>query len=480
MNDLWRYNIATNTWTWMKGSQLQSQPSVYGVKGVEDSLNTPGAREAHCRWKDNNGNLWLFGGCADISSNKVLNDLWRYNPVTNNWAWINGDTVYAANGSYGIKGVASPTNKPGARLETRAAWRDQTGNLWMFGGGIDFLEDKVMNDIWMYSIASDEWTWIAGDSLWNPSANYGTINVAAPTNTPNGRGGSLGWADKNCNLYMFGGTFYVTSSIVPYNDLWKYTIDSSLSACLQGLPSAHFTSSDTVFCDEAGKCISFTDHSTGNPTSWQWFFTGAIPDTSTLQNPDSICYYTPGTYPVRLIVSNSNGTDTLLVSPLIVLATPPALPTITQSGDTLYSSHSFYYQWYFNGSPIAGATDSFYLCNQQGLYAVQITDSNGCSKLSNGFTGCITGISDLHSASDGIGIYPNPARNQFIIYGLPLNERATIDLYNVLGEKVYSQQSEIRNPKSEIQIDVSHFSSGVYFLRIQNELINCTRKLIKQ
>jgi len=181
------------------------------------------------------------------------------------------------------------------------------------------------------------------------------------------------------------------------------------------LPVANFISSDTTFCNESGKCINFTDISTGNPTNWHWLFPGATPDSSNLQNPDSICYYTPGSYPVTLIVTNSNGTDTLTVSPMITLATPPSPPNTSVSNDTLFCSYATSYQWYFNGSPIAGATDSFYVFTSVGTYAVQIADGNGCSVLSGGIL--ITGLIPYPiSSEDGITIFPNPSGGEFTIY----------------------------------------------------------------
>jgi type IX secretion system substrate protein/galactose oxidase-like protein len=231
-NDLWRYNIASNNWTWMKGSQLANQPGTYGIKGIEVPSNTPGAREAHCKWEDNNGNLWLFGGqFTDFASYVNYNDLWRFNPATNNWAWINGDSAGNGSGSYGTKCLSLSANQPPAKLETRAAWTDAKGNLWMFGGGIDPFEVQVTNDLWRYCIASNQWTWESGDSLPNPAGNWGTMGVPSPSNKPNGRGGSNGWADPNGHLYLFGGTAAVTSGIVPYNDLWQYTIDTICGEC---------------------------------------------------------------------------------------------------------------------------------------------------------------------------------------------------------------------------------------------------------
>jgi hypothetical protein len=63
----------------------------------------------------------------------------------------------------------------------------------------------------------------------------------------------------------------------------------------------------------AGECIDFTDLSTGAPTSWQWSFSGGTPATSTDQNPQNICYNTPGCHDVTLIVSNATTTDTLTI-----------------------------------------------------------------------------------------------------------------------------------------------------------------------
>ncbi len=63
---------------------------------------------------------------------------------------------------------------------------------------------------------------------------------------------------------------------------------------------------------QEGGMVSFTDLSIGNPSSWQWTFTGGIPATSSVQNPTQVQYLTAGTYPVTLIVSDGtlNSTET--------------------------------------------------------------------------------------------------------------------------------------------------------------------------
>src|SRR6202008_88726 len=73
-------------------------------------------------------------------------------------------------------------------------------------------------------------------------------------------------------------------------------------------PVANFTASATNIT--AGGSTNFTDLSTNNPTSWAWTFTGGTPATSTAQNPSGITYATAGCYQVKLIATNSAGSNT--------------------------------------------------------------------------------------------------------------------------------------------------------------------------
>ncbi len=70
-----------------------------------------------------------------------------------------------------------------------------------------------------------------------------------------------------------------------------------------------------------GQSVSFFDQSSYSPTSWQWSFTGGTPATSNLQNPENINYSAPGIYPVKLVVSNSYGSDTLTKTQYVFVTT---------------------------------------------------------------------------------------------------------------------------------------------------------------
>ena len=224
LNDLWRYNIATNQWTWMRGDSLINQPGIFGIKGIENSTNIPHSRCSYTHWKDNADNFCLFGGSYWYND---YNDLWRFNPNTNNWTWMSGDSIGNSYGNYGVKCIASSTNMPSARFENRAGWTDQYGNFWNFGGcEAVFSLDSVRNDLWMYSMVLNKWIWISGDNSFNPSGYWGTKNVSSPLNKPNGRAGSVAWSDNNGHLYLFGGARLGGGGNYLYNDLWKFTIDT--------------------------------------------------------------------------------------------------------------------------------------------------------------------------------------------------------------------------------------------------------------
>ena len=55
-----------------------------------------------------------------------------------------------------------------------------------------------------------------------------------------------------------------------------------------------------------GEVVQFTDLSNGNPTTWQWSFSGGTPASSTDQNP-VISYQHEGSYSVSLTIENQEG-----------------------------------------------------------------------------------------------------------------------------------------------------------------------------
>lgn len=212
LNDLWKFD-GTN-WTWMSGSNSTNQSGSYGVKGVPSPSNIPGARGSSYCWQDSSGNFWLFGGGF------YFNDLWKFDGT--NWTWMGGSSSTNQSGSYGIKGVAAPSNIPGARC-CGAYWTDSYGNFWLFGGlGYGGSGTSgCLNDLWKFD--GTNWTWVSGSQIVDQFGTYGTKGLTWPSNCPGGRYGMQGWVDDSGNVYIFGGAGYAAAgSLGELNDLWKF------------------------------------------------------------------------------------------------------------------------------------------------------------------------------------------------------------------------------------------------------------------
>lgn len=221
--DLWKYTPSTNQWTWMKGPTLTAINGVYGAQTVPAAANFPGGRSAPGSWIDNAGKLWLYGGLGyGASTQGFLGDLWRYDPVTNNWAWMHGGTGISIATSYGSLSVPAPANTPGSR-EFPGFWKDAAGNLVLFGGrGYIGATLGYTSDMWTYNIATGNWTWIGGSNAINQPGVYGSSGVPAAGNIPGGRLGSACWKDLLGNYWLFGGIGYSMSAAGRLNDLWRY------------------------------------------------------------------------------------------------------------------------------------------------------------------------------------------------------------------------------------------------------------------
>lgn len=90
-------------------------------------------------------------------------------------------------------------------------------------------------------------------------------------------------------------------------------------------PVAAFESDVRIAC--VGETVNFSDFSSGPAVAWNWEFTGAVPAVSTQENP-SVVYAAPGTYPVKLRVSNSAGADSLTQTTWIQVVNPQNIPLV--------------------------------------------------------------------------------------------------------------------------------------------------------
>jgi N-acetylneuraminic acid mutarotase len=258
LNDVWRFSPSNMEWAWMGGSQpgpgseycegANGPPAgVYGTLGTFAAGNIPGGRDNSATWTDTTGNFWLFGGgiVFDSYGDGTYNDLWEFNPTTNEWAWMGGSNTLKTYthtfesssvgqaGTYGTLGTPASANVPGSRGGA-LTWIDGKGKLWLFGGGgLDSAGvPGELNDLWQFNPSTKEWTWMGGTSTLppifafdGPVGIYGTLGEPAAANTPGGRYDGASFTDKSGNLWLFGGESWdALGQNGWFNDLWKYDL----------------------------------------------------------------------------------------------------------------------------------------------------------------------------------------------------------------------------------------------------------------
>src|SRR5690606_22908851 len=102
-----------------------------------------------------------------------------------------GDNGVNKFGEYGTLMESSPSNKPGSRISA-TAWQGPDNYFWLFGGsgyGTEIITSDpwalvygYLNDLWLYDVENNEWTWVAGDTTFGVRGIYGTQGVADPDN----------------------------------------------------------------------------------------------------------------------------------------------------------------------------------------------------------------------------------------------------------------------------------------------------------
>lgn len=436
LNDLWKYDVASNQWTWMKGPNAVNNPGFYGTQGVSNPANLPPSRsETSCSWADNTGNLWLYGGNSygdlwkyDISTNEWTwmhgantigppavygtqgvaspantpgardvyaswtdlfgslwlfggrkynginqNDLWKYDIASNQWTWMNGSNVGNDPGNYGTKCVNANSNMPPVRYENRARVRDTCGNFWNFGGGRYPSPPIYFNDLWHYNSLTNQWTWESGDNIPDQTPVYGTIGVSNSGNKPGAKMGSVAWIDNMGYIWIFGGMWGWPGNLKGYNDLFRYVPDP---ACM--LPVVVTASSNTI-CN--GQSTTLTALG-GISYSWS---PGGQSTSSILVTPTTTTTYT---------VTGNNVCGSNSASVTILVSSSPT-PTITGNttvcigqNTTLTSAGGGTYSWN------TGATSSSITVSSSGTYSV-IASMGNC----------------LAAASVTVTVNPNPIAN---------------------------------------------------------------------
>lgn len=422
------------------------------------------------------------------------------------WSWNFGDGatstsqnpshVYASAGNYTV--ALTVTGPGGADTETKTNFVvvSSTPTAQFVGTPLSGNAPLTVNFTDQSTGNPTTWSWNFGDggssSSQNPSYQYTSAGTYTVTLTVTNACGNDGETKTN----------YIT-----------------VNAC--AAPVANFVGSP--LSGNAPLTVNFTDQSTNNPTSWSWNFGDG--GTSSSQNP-SRQYTSAGTYTVSLTASNSCGSDGEVKTGYITVnAAPQNLMHIQAVDVTKETWSNVRYRGKArvkivdaNGNAVAsatvngawsgGATDTdqvttgsdgwctaysnwrrgnaeFTFCVNNVTKSGWTYDSNANVKTCGSTSGTtliavVTNIdiSELEGDLSDLAAfnYPNPFNpTTNINFVLEKEGHVTVEIYNVLGEKVITLLDEFA--KAGINTVTWHakddkgqsVGSGYYFYRITTE-----------
>ncbi len=152
--------------------------------------------------------------------------------------------------------------------------------------------------------------------------------------------------------------------------------------------------------------------------------------------------------------------------------------TITTLDTLIITTNSSFQNYYWS----TGSTDTSIIVNGSigvGVYdySVTVVGENGCLN-SDTIKVTIELPTSVNSKFDfnQIKIFPNPTNDIINIeISNSMNEDISLNVYNSLGELLI--EKKFLN-KTTDYIDISHFSKGIYYLKIESANINKVEKII--
>ena len=104
-------------------------------------------------------------------------------------------------------------------------------------------------------------------------------------------------------------------------------------------------------------------------------------------------------------------------------------------------------------------------------------ERNRAKFYAGGILDCVLGVSD-NTISDAVALYPNPATNEvFISISDKTFNTFDVTIANSLGQ-ILERKTNI--DKSQTSLNVSNYTSGIYFITIKAGESIATKKLVVQ
>jgi len=201
----------------------------------------------------------------------------------------------------------------------------------------------------------------------------------------------------------------------------------------------------------------------GNYKAYEWFDGSTDPIYITTESGD---YY--------VTVYNESGLGKILKTTISIVENKVPQIQVLDDKKIAAAADATGYQWYLNGRPIPNATQKMVATIWEGSYSLEVTNSNGCNRMSEAIDskGLIVG-----ELTNSFRVFPNPVVDDLNIFLADKIEGKTeIKIYSMDGKALWSKT--YTNIPSNINI--SDLNTGVYILDCNVNGKKYTAKIIKK
>lgn len=336
---------------------------------------------------------------------------------------------------------------------------------WSNGNAIQGIQDATGTIA--YAVPGRNCTqWTATNEGWRYAPS--SASAFGPVTWYNASGAFVGtgnsYAANVTNSTYYVASVYDTATATTYYDTVNIAI---------GIPGLVVSVTNPSCASSSNGSAAAT--APGGPFTYSW---------STGATTSSVTGLGTGNYSVTVSSSGCSETVAFSISPLALLnafATSAGETCIGCNDGIAYSYPSggappYSFMW----QPGAVTTQDYYNI-APGTYTVCITDANGCTVCDSVTVDPANVGVEEQQAEIVFSIVPNPVTgNELTLVISSFEKRAgTIIVTDLAGKMIYSEHIAAGGGESIYKLDVSRWSRGAYFVKLQAHGISVTRKLVK-
>jgi len=343
---------------------------------------------------------------------------------------------------------------------------------WTGGGGTKDTASGLSNGIYKVTIVD-----------FNGCSNSTTVTITQPNLLT---ADALFGANAACGISNGFATSAITGGTGPYTYSWTggstntsisglsggtYMVNVTDSHGCGATSSVNITETPAVFA--AASTIANNACNGGNQGTVLSNVAGGMPPFTYAWsggggNNFSAAGLTAGTYTVT--VTDANGCTSTAAS---IVTQPTAIMVITDS--TVDPGNCTGSAWVIVSGGVTpytyswdnGGTTYKVFGECRGTYCCTITDANRCEEIVCIRVRSLTGVENIEAGS-GISVFPNPNNGEFTIRSSVDGGSSLVEIYNTLGEKVYTT-TLTTTQGGDNTINISSQPNGIYFYRITGE-----------